>query len=331
MFLKREQPMMRTPLCKPWSIQTGKRYQQPLRQTIYDGSTNSDEVFLMSEVHQEALLSPQGQPALANSPEATRSGRTATKLDCLLLLAAVLAYTFGGGPLLGTDAVGFVPSSLLSIVAVSLLWLGGEQVVARNDRWVVSPGWLRTLTQGDVLILLLALLNSLLLHLPLLVAVLIWGVAAGLARLRGQRASADDWFHRAALFASFAALMIGDEAAKVWLFSGAVGDAPSPLTHAGFHQVLDGATGISCTFLWLLLAWTGLRRGHGWAVVVWGVSAFPAAALAAWAASVALLNQRDYGYLHPYAWLLPIFWGLTMLSAMRGLALQPRAPSTVDA
>ena len=285
----------------------------------------------MAEVHQDAGLSPQSPRPGANAPEVTRSGRTATKLDCLLLLAAVLAYTFGGGPLLGTDAGGFVPSSLLSIVAVGLLWLVCEQVVPRNAHWVVSPGWLRSLARGDVLILLLALLNSLLLHLPLLVAVLIWSGVAVLARLRGHQARAADWFHRAALFASFAALMIGDEAGKVWLFSGAVGEAPSPLTHAGFHQVLDGATGVSCTLLWLLLAWTGLRRGEGWAVAVWGVSALPAAALAGWAAGVALLNQRDYGYGHTSAWLLPIFWGLSVLSALRGLALQRRAPATADA
>jgi len=59
-----------------------------------------------------------------------------------------------------------------------------------------------------------------------------------------------------------------------------------------------------------------------------GVSAFPAAALAGWAAVVVELNQRDYGYWHTYAWLLTIFWMLNVLSAIRGLALHPRAPST---
>jgi hypothetical protein len=58
------------------------------------------------------------------------------------------------------------------------------------------------------------------------------------------------------------------------------------------------------------------------------MSGFPAAALAGWAAAVALINQRDYGDLHTYAWLLTIFWVLSVLSAIRGLALQPRAPST---
>lgn len=86
---------------------------------------------------------------------------------------------------------------------------------------------------------------------------------------------------------------------------------------------------MSCILL--LLAWTGVRQGQGWAVAVWWVSAFPAAALAGWAAVVAVLNQLDYGYLHTYAWLLTIFWVLSVLSAIRGLALQPRAPSTENA
>lgn len=283
----------------------------------------------MSEVHQEALISRMGQPTLANSTGVKRSGKTATKLDSLLLLSAVLAYIFGGGPVLGNEGVGFYPTGLIIIVAVTLLWLLCERVVPLKNRWVASEGWLHTLTKGDVLILLLALLNSPLLHIPLLVAVVIWGFVSGLAWLRGQRASADDWFHRAAIFASFVAIMIGDEASKVWLYGGAT-DAPSPLTHAGYHQFLDGSIEVSGTLLLLLLAWTFLRQGKGWAVAVLWVSTFPVAALAGWAAVVALINQRVYGDLHTYAWLLTIFWVLSVLSAIRGLALQPRAPSMED-
>ena len=208
----------------------------------------------MSEVHEEALISRMGQLSSANSTGAKRSGRTATKLDSLLLLAAVLAYTFGWGPILGNQDVGFYTTGLIIIVAVSLLWLLCEWVVPLKGRWVASAGWLSTLTKGDVLSLLLALLNSPLLHIPLLVAVVIWGFASGIAWLRGQHVGADDWFHRAAIFASFVAIMIGDEASKVWLYSGAVDSSPSPLTHAGFHQFLDGATGVSCTLLLLFLA-----------------------------------------------------------------------------
>jgi hypothetical protein len=40
---------------------------------------------------------------------------------------------------------------------VSLLWLLFERIVALKGRWVASDGWLRTLTKGDVLILLLVL------------------------------------------------------------------------------------------------------------------------------------------------------------------------------
>jgi hypothetical protein len=124
------------------------------------------EVFLMSEVHEEALISRVGQPTSTNAPAAQRSGRTATKLDNLLVLAAVLAYTFGWGPILGNQDVGFYTTGLIILVAMSLLWLLFERVVPLKGRWVASDGWLRTLTKGDVLILLLALLNSTLLHIP---------------------------------------------------------------------------------------------------------------------------------------------------------------------
>ncbi len=198
----------------------------------------------MSEVHQEALISREGQLSSANSTVAKRSGRVATKLDSLLVLAAVLAYIFGWGP------VGVYTGAVI-IVAVSLLWLLCEPVV-------------------------------------------VWASVSGLAWLRGQRASADDWFHRAAIFASFVAIMISEEASKIWLYSGATG-APSPLTHAGFHQFLDGSIEVSCVLLFLLLAWTDLRQGQGRAIAVLYVGGLPVAALAAWAAAVAIINQRDYG------------------------------------
>jgi len=245
------------------------------------------EVFLMSEVHQEALISREGQLSSANSTVAKRSGRVATKLDSLLVLAAVLAYIFGWGP------VGVYTGAVI-IVAVSLLWLLCERVVPLKGRWVASDGWLGALTQLDVLILLGALFLSTLHEILLLLAVVVWASVSGLAWLRGQRASADDWFHRAAIFASFVAIMISEEASKIWLYSGATG-APSPLTHAGFHQFLDGSIEVSCVLLFLLLAWTDLRQGQGRAIAVLYVGGLPVAALAAWAAAVAIINQRDYG------------------------------------
>jgi len=238
-----------------------------------------------------------------------------------ILLAAVLAFTFGWGPF-------GVYTGAVIIIAVSLLWLLCERVLPLQGRWIASEGWLRALTKRDVLILLGALFLSMLQELlPLLAVVLVWAFVSGLAWLYGRRASADGWFHRAAIFASFVAIMIGEEASKVWLYGGATG-APSPLTHAGFHQFLDGSIEVSCVLLLLLLAWTGLRQGQGWAIAVWYVSGFPAAALATWAAVVAIVNQRDYGYLHAYVWLLAIFWAVSVLSAARGLALQPRVAST---
>jgi hypothetical protein len=215
------------------------------------------------------------------------------------------------------------------IVAVSLLWLLGERIIPLKGHWVASDGWLRTLTKLDVLILLGALFLSTLHEILLLVAVVVWAYVSSLAWLRGRRASADDWFHRAAIFASFVAIMVAEESSKIWLYSGGVGISPSPLTHAGFHQVLDGSIEVSCVLLLLLLAWTSLRQGHSWAIAVLLVSGLPAAALASWAAAVAIINQRDYGYLHVYAWLLTVLWVLSVLSAVRGLALQRRASASV--
>lgn len=266
----------------------------------------------------------------ANSTSPRPTEHTATKLDTLLVLAAVLAYTVGWGPMLGiTGGYVYTGVGVVIIVAVSLLWLLGERIIPLKGHWVASDGWLRTLTKLDVLILLGALFLSTLHEILLLMAVVVWAYVSSLAWLRGRRASADDWFHRAAIFASFVAIMVAEEASKIWLYSGAVGISPSPLTHAGFHQVLDGSIEVSCVLLLLLLAWTSLRQGQSWAIAVLLVSGLPAATLAAWAAAIAIINQRDYGYLHVYAWLLTVLWVLSVLSAVRGLAFQRRASASI--
>jgi len=50
----------------------------------------------------------------------------------------------------------------------------------------------------------------------------------------------------------------------------------------------------------------------------------PTATIGGWAAYVALSHQRVYGYDHPFAWLLALFWLLSALSAMRCFILQRR-------
>jgi hypothetical protein len=46
--------------------------------------------------------------------------------------------------------------------------------------------------------------------------------------------------------------------------------------------------------------------------------------------SIFSLVYPNDGDLHTYAWLLSIFWVLSVLCAIRGLALQRRPPSTKD-
>jgi hypothetical protein len=237
---------------------------------------------------------------------------------------ALLAFAFGWAPI-----PDFAETGVAIVVGVALLWLLVEWRFPLKRLWGSSSGWLPALTKGDVLILLFALWSSVFVFLPLFVAVLGWGIVAWRTGRLGPRAEADEWFHRSALLTSFVAMTIAAEAAKIWLYSGASG-APSPLDHAGFHQFLNGAVGVSCALLFLILAWTALREGQRGAVAALVVGGFPVVALAGWAAAVAIVNQRDYGYMHPYVWLLGVFWVLGVLSAVRGLALQSRAHFTQD-
>ena len=273
----------------------------------------------MSDIHVEVPAAPVA-PA-ARLVRLGRFARPATTLDTLLLLLALLAFMFGVGPTVGNDVVSYYSSSVLLVGGVLLLWIVCEWagvVPLSGHGWIASPGWLRTFTQADVLLLLLVLLNSSLLHLALLAALVIWTGIAGISSLRGRRISADAWFHRAATFASFMAIMVANEASKIWLYSGALGVPPSPLNHWGFHFVLDGSIEVSCVLLLFLLAWTGVRAGQGRAIALLLVASLPAAALAGWAAAVSILNQQDYGYEHTYAWLLTLCWVLTLVSAVRG-------------
>lgn len=275
----------------------------------------------MSEVCEQALVAGEGQLSSANSTPARRLETTATKLDSLLVLTAAVAFAFGWAPILDSPEIGVAIT-----VTVSLLWLVLEHFVPFKEFRGTSDGWLRAFTKGDALILLFALLSSVLLFLPLLVAVIIWAFVTWRARRHDQPSGADEWFHRSAILTSFVAIMVAAEAAKAWLYGMPAG-VYSPLFHEGFHQFLDGAIGVSCALLFLLHAWTSLRTGQGSAVATLVLGGFPTAALAGWAAAVALINQRDYGSLHTYAWLLVVFWVLGIFCAVRGLTSQRRAAS----
>jgi hypothetical protein len=240
-------------------------------------------------------------------------------------VAALLAYAFGWAPIRG-----FAESGVAAVVGVALVWLLVERRYSLPGFWGNTAGWLPALTKTDVLILLFALWSSILLFFPLLAAVTGRGIVVWWNGRRGRHGDADAWFRRAAHLTSFVALMIAAEAAKIWLYYGAGGGPPSPLVHAGFHYFLDGAAGVSCALLFLILAWTAVREGRRDGVVALLVAGLPVAALAGGAAAIALINQRDYGYMHPYAWLLSVFWVLAAFCALRGLALQSRASETME-
>jgi hypothetical protein len=279
----------------------------------------------MSETREEVLVTREGTSVSVRPGAASRSSGIATTIDSLLVLAALLAFAFGWTPVTGPPEQG-----VAVVVGVALLWLLLEWRFPLPGFWGASAGWLPALTKTDVLVLLFALWSSLLLFLPLLVAVVAWVLVGWVAR-RGRRVVADAWFHRSALLTSFAAFTIAAQAAKVWLYSGPGGDGPpSPLDHAGFHQLLNGAIGVSCALLFLVLAWTALREGQRGSVAALLVSGLPVAVLDGSAAAIALINQRDYGYMHPYAWLLSVFWVLAAFSALRGLALQSRASVAME-
>ncbi|HEY6407246.1 MAG TPA: hypothetical protein VIY29_07255, partial [Ktedonobacteraceae bacterium] len=158
-------------------------------------------------------------------------------------------------------------------------------------------------------------------------------------RLSGQPRRGPGWFLWAIIFASAMVSESAAEISKMLLYGGAYGGTPSPLDHVGFHHVLDVGIGISYVTLLLFLAWAqqiawrprlgwvNLRKEHGWFVVALLVTALPATIIGGWAAYVALSHQRVYGVDHPFAWLLAVFWVLSLLAAIGGFAFQQRNPS----
>jgi hypothetical protein len=248
-----------------------------------------------------------------------RAARKATPLDLLFVLAAVLTFSFGWGPIVGIPAV-FV------VVAAGLLWLGIEEVAQWLGLRVSRSDWI-SLSRIDVAILLAALFVSSWKNILLFVVVPLWLIVAALALLRIWRISADGWFHWAARLTSFMAIEVGAEAARIWLFAGENGGPSSPLTHIGFHESTDGGIVVSCVLLLLLLAWGPVRQRQAWGVTVLISAGFPIALFSTWAVAGAWLNQRPYGYEDVYAWLLVLFWLLGVLSAVWGLVLQRRAAS----
>jgi hypothetical protein len=273
----------------------------------------------MSEIDKDTLIASDVSLLPVSVKLPGRAARMATPLDLLFVLAAVLAFSFGWEPILGMSAVSIV-------VVVALLWLGIEEVAQWLGLRVSMGGWI-SLTKVDVVILLAALFVSTLKEILLFVVIPAWLIVAVLALLRIWRTSADGWFHWSALLTSFMAIDVGAEAARIWLSAGENGGSPSPLTHIGFHESIDGGITVSCVLLLLLLAWWPVRQRQAWGVAVLVSAAFPTALISGWAVAVALLTQRSYGYEDSYAWLLVVFWLLGVLSAVWGLMLQRRAAS----
>ena len=154
--------------------------------------------------------------------------------------------------------------------------------------------------------------------------VVVWLLVEAVLWMRRLRSGASGLFLRAAVFTSMMALEVNEEASKVWLYGGGNDQPPSPLTHAGFHAFIDGGIETSLVILLLLLAWFPVRKGNSWAVVALGVAGLPAAFTGGLAAAIALANQRFYGYAHPYAWLIALFWLLGTLFAVWGLLLKKK-------
>lgn len=278
----------------------------------------------MAELSSTSPVSSASSPTALDSTPSRQAPRMATMLDLLLVLAAVLVSTFRWSPIQS------IPSIII-LVAIVLLCLLLEEIVRVVAHRVAPIGWSGTLTKGDVLILLVALLIKTLSAgwiISLAVGGLIlWSGLALLFWLRGQRVGADGWFHRAALLTSLVAIAVSVEMTTIWLTEDGLGGPPSPLTHGGFHVSLDGGIGISCILLVLILAWIPVRKGQSWGMLALLVALLPAAFTYALAAVVALVNGRVYGFADPAAWLLPVFWLLSVGSAIRGFLLKTRTSS----
>lgn len=271
----------------------------------------------MSEIDKDTLIARDVLPSSQSVKQPGLIARKATPLDLLFVLAAVLVSSFGWGRVLGVSTVPIV-------VAAALFWLGIEEVAQWLGLRLSMGGWIG-LTKVDVVMLLAAIFISIWNNLLLLVVIPVWSIMAALALLHIWRISADGWFHWAALLTSIMAIEVGAEASRIWLSAGDNGGPPSPLTHIGFHESIDGGIAVSCVLLLLLLAWWPVRQRQAWGIAVLVSAAFPTAIISGCAAVVALFNQRPYGYEDSYAWLLVVFWLLGVLSAVWGLVLQRRA------
>ena len=140
------------------------------------------------------------------------------------------------------------------------------------------------------------------------------------AAFAGHRAPAS-WFRRAAVLLSFAAFALGTEAYKLWEYGGGEGVHPSPMTHDGFHKVLDLGAAVSCVLAMLVIAWGPLARGNRWGFA--GLAAtMPGAALFVWAGAVGLAHNTEWGHQHVlvegYVAALPLFLVLATVCAAGG-------------
>jgi hypothetical protein len=291
---------------------------------IFQPLVNPSPPFLKEEANKKAMSHTLTQIT------SKRATNVATPLDILFVLAAVVVGAFGWASL------------ALLMVAAALVSLLLEEIVRLSVHRAVSLVWLRTITKVDMLILLGALVVNELFSASLgiisIATIIVWLLAEAIFWLRGHRITIDGWYHRAAILISLVAIEVSVEASKTWLYS-VYGGPPSPLTHIGFHHVLDVGIGISYVTLLLFLAWAqqitwrprlnwvNLRKEHGWFVVALLVTALPATVIGGWAAYVALSHQRVYGVDHPFAWLLAVFWVISLLSALGGFVFQQRVPS----
>src|SRR5436305_8002051 len=136
----------------------------------------------MSKIDKDTLITSDVPASSVSVKLPGRAVRMATPLDLLFVLAAVLAFSFGWGPVLGLPTVP-------TVVAAAILLLGIEVIAQWLGLRVSGGSWI-SLTKIDVVILLAALFASTLMKdILLFVVVPIWLIVAALALLRVWRIS----------------------------------------------------------------------------------------------------------------------------------------------
>jgi hypothetical protein len=222
-----------------------------------------------------------------------------------------------------TVIAGYVGAGL----GLALVWALAQLLPRRRERdEVPSVGQAQKL---DVLLLLIAVGLNGLVELPasaVLFAMAIFGaVGLGVARTSPP---GDRLPHAAALLASVFALMLAEEAGKLFLYGGGddIPGRPSASTHAGFHELVEAGILGGAVLLVLVTAWAGLRRAAPAISIGYAVSSLPIAVIALATAALALSADPPYSLVHPYVWLIVLFGFASAAAALLITRTRATAP-----